>query len=849
MTAVALRSLAERKLRSVLTAVAIMLGVAMIAGTYVQTDQIRTAFTEIEQSINEGIDANITPKTAFEADFSPDTLMSERLVAQAAAIDGAQRAEGQLYEQGSLVVGGEAIEPQMAPAFVMSQMHGSFNALSIVRGRYPRASGEVAVNSKLAADEGLRLGQRAGVTTRTGQQPVRIVGVADLAGVSSLGGATMVVASLSDMQRWFEREGKVSQVSVAADSGVSATELVRRLRATLPASVEVKTGEQTASDEAGEINDAMGFLTPALLAFAGAALLVGAFIIFNTFSITIAERAREFALLRALGATRGQVLRAVIAEALAIGTLASLAGLVLGLAFARGLGALFDAAGWGIPRGAMDLAPRTIAVSLTVGIGVTLVAALVPAIRATRVAPVEAMRGITSDGAPRRPRLRAAATGIVLVGGVAMLAQGLLGGGPATGRLSAIGLGTLLVFVGAALSARFIVRPLAAFAGWPLQQLGRVVGTLARENATRNPGRTAITAAALMVGLGLVVFVAVFAAGLKQSLNGSLEDRARVDLIVTTNAVAPLPAGAQRRVQDVAGVRSATAQYFDQVQVNGRKVNAVTDVLNAFDGSSVADVYSFNWRHGSDADVDRLSTPGAALVEEQFAKQHDIAIGDRFAIRSQSGQHATFTAVAEYRDPIILQGLIVSPADFRRVSSSGDPFSFWVKGDGGEALQQRVETALAAYPAAKVRTMEEYQDWLVGQLDQIVYLLYALLAMSLLISLFGIANSLFLSIHERTRELGMLRAIGASRAQVRRLVRYESVITAVIGGLLGTVIGLVFAWLTTYALDDLGLEFAVPAGQLVAFVALAVVVGVVGAIVPARRAARLDILRAVATGE
>lgn len=849
MTAIALRSLAERKLRSALTAVAIMLGVAMIAGTYVQTDQIRTAFTDIEQAINEGVDVDITPRTAFTTDFSPEALISQRLVAQTAAVPGVERAEGQLVEHGSLVVGGRAIEPQMAPSILMSQLHEPFDPTEIVAGRRPRASGEVVVNSKLAADENLRIGQRAAVTTRTGQQPVRIVGIADLAGVSSIGGATMISASLEDLQRWSDREGQISAITASAASGVSSEQLAARLQRALPADLDIKTGRQSAADEAGEINDAMGFLTPALLAFAGAALLVGAFIIFNTFSITIAERAREFALLRALGATRGQVLRAVVAEALLIALVASAAGLLLGLGFARGLGAMFDAAGWGIPRGAMDLAPRTIAVSLSVGIGVTLASALVPAIRATRVAPVEALRGIASDGVRRHPRARQAATLLVGAAGVALLAQGMLGGGTATSRMSTIGIGALLVFVGVALSARLIVRPLAAIAGWPLQRLGRVTGALARENAGRNPARTAVTAAALMVGLGLVVFVAVFAAGLKQSLNGGIEDRIQSDLIVTTNAVAPLSGKAQRLIDGVAGVRSTTAQYFDQVQVDGAKLNAVTDVMNAFDGAGLRDTYAFDWRTGDDGDVAKLATAGNAIVEQQFAKHHGIEIGERFEVQTANGRRATFTAVAEYRDPMILQGMIVGAADFRRISAAADPFAFWIRADDPAALKPHVEAALSTFPTAQVRTLGEYRDWIGGQLDQVVYLLYALLAMSLLISLFGIANSLFLSIHERTRELGMLRAIGASQRQVRQLVRYESVITAVIGGALGTAIGVLFAWLTTYALDDLGLVFAIPAGQLLAFGLLAIVVGVVAAVVPARRAARLDILRAVATGE
>jgi putative ABC transport system permease protein len=847
MIATALRSLAQRKLRSVLTAVAILLGVAMIAGTYVQTDQIRDAFRDIQNTAYEGTDVSIMPKEEFSGTFTTPDPLSERIVADAESVPGVARAEGQIWELGSLVVDGKVVEPQFAPAMVASIAHEPFSPLEVRAGRMPARSGEVVVNEKLFDDEGLHVGQAVGVTTRTGRQRARVVGVVRFGNGASIGGATYVGASLDDVQGWFDRQGRVTEVAVAAEPGVAPEALAGLLQRRLPANVEVRTGQQTATDTADEVNDAIGFLTPALLAFAGAALLVGAFIIFNTFSITVAERTREFALLRALGATRGQVLRAVTAEALLLAVAASALGLLVGLGFARLLGALFDAAGMGIPRAGMDLAPRTIAVSLTVGIGVTLLAALAPALRATRVAPIAAMQEQASERAPRHPRLRAAATALIAVLGLGLLLQGLLGGGPATSRLGAMGAGTMLVFVGVAVSARYIVRPLAALAGRPLARLGSVTGELARENATRNPGRTAVTAASLMVGLALVVFVAVFAAGLKDSLSGSFDNRLRADYVVSSSGMTPVPAHAVEPIQEVAGAGSTTAWLTDQVEVDGASVNAVTDTVNGLDPSSLRSSYRFDWLDGSDAAV-RALVGENALVEQQFAKQHGIAVGDRFALRGPTGRSVTFAAVAEYRDAQILQGVVVNPAQFRRLSAITDPFAFWVVADG-TATRDRLQDALAAFPTAKVRTLDEYRDVIVGRLDTVVFLLYALLAMSLLISLFGIANSLFLSIHERTRELGMLRAIGATARQVRQLIRYESMITAMIGGLLGTVIGVVFAWLTTFALEDLGLGFAVPVGQLVLFLVLAVVVGVIGAIAPARRAAKLDILRAVGAGE
>jgi putative ABC transport system permease protein len=845
----ALRSMAQRKLRTALTAIAILLGVAMIAGTYVQTDQIRTAFDEITETSYLGVDVTISPRQEFSGTFAPTEPLSERLVAEAATVPGVDKVEGQLFDSGSLVVDGKILEPTFAPTIVSSVSHPPFDVMNVQSGRRPQRRGEVVVDETVFREQHLRLGQQVGVTTRTGQKRARVVGAIRFGDVSSVGGATFVGASLDDVQRWFDRQGRVTEIVISADQGVSPSELKRRLQRAMPFGVDIRTARQTIDDTSDDIDDAMGFLRPALLAFAGAALLVGAFIIFNTFSITVAERTREFAMLRALGATRGQVLRSVAVEALVLGVVASALGLVAGLGFALTLGALFDAAGFGIPTGDMQLAPRTILIALIVGIGVTLIAALVPAVRATRVPPVAAMQQEGAAPAPRRPRLRAAAATLVVLAGLALLLQGIFGGGAATARLGAMGTGTLLVFVGVAMSSRYIIGPLASLTGWPLRRLGDVTGELARENATRNPGRTAVTAAALMVGLGLVVFVSVFAAGLKDSLEGSLDDRLRADYIITNqNASAPLPAQAKRPIEETAGPGSATAQYLDQVEVNGKNVNAVTDALNGMDPGTLLSVYSFEWLEGSDDAVASLAGPNA-LIEEQFSKQHGIEVGDRFRLTGPTGRSALFTAVAEYRDPQLLQGVVVNPAQFQRLSAATDPWAFIVKADGGEEVQDQLSDALTAFPTAKVRTVAEYRDLIVGQLDQVIYLLYALLAMSLVISLFGIANSLFLSIHERTRELGMLRAIGATARQVRQLIRYESVITAVIGGLLGTVIGVLFGWLTTFALEDLGLGFSVPYLQLVMFLLLAIVVGIIGSIAPARRAAKLDILRAVGAGE
>ena len=850
MTSLALRSMAQRKLRAVLTALAVLLGVAMIAGTYVQTDQIATAFEEIEETANAGVDAVITQREAFSGDFALPEPVNYETFRAVHRVEGIDRIAGELWEGGALVVNGKTAQSDFAPSAVISNVPEPFNPFRPAEGRLPAGAGEVAVDTQLAEKQHLRLGQEVGVTTRTGVQPVRVVGFVDYGDVS-IGGATLIVARLQDMQAWFERRGEVTRVLVSAAPGVTPEELVGRMREVLGPDLEVKTGAQTAEDEAAEINEQIGgFLTPALLAIAGAALLVGAFIIFNTFSITVAQRTREFALLRALGATRRQVLGAVGVEALTIGITASVAGLFVGLGFARLLGALFDAAGMGIPRGAMDLAPRTVIAGLSVGIGVTLAAAMVPAIRATRVAPVAALREDVAPARPRHPVVRKMATAAIALAGLLLVVQGLLGGGAASARLASMGLGTLLVFIGVAASARYLVRPMASVAGWPLERLRHTTGELARENAARNPGRTAVTAAALMVGLGLVVFVAVFAAGLKDTIDGGIEQRLKGDLIVSSDSASPLPSGAAGRIQAVAQVAASSPQYVDAIQVNGRDAKATTDILNGVVPTAWPQVYDFRWL-GDGVDLSRLG-PDEAAIEEQFGKEHGIAVGDTFSVRTPSGRTAEFRAVARYRDPAILQGVIIDAHRFLALSSSVDPFSFLIslRDDAGvEEGKAAVAAALGSFPTAKVRTGEEYRDWIAGRLDQIVYLLYALVAMSLVISMFGIANSLFLSIHERTREIGMLRAVGATATQVRQLIRYESVITAVIGGLLGMAIGVLFAWLSTFALEDLGLGFSLPVVQLLVLLVLAVLVGVAGAVVPARRAARLNVLDAISRGE
>jgi putative ABC transport system permease protein len=848
MIALALRGMAERKLRSVLTTIAVLLGVAMIAGTYVLTDQIRGGFQDLQASVYAGVDVEIAPEESFNSQFSLARPLDDALVERVRRVPGVAKAEGTLWSFGGLVVDGELKKATGGGGtIVTAQLSEPFEAASNIDGRLPERSGEVAVVHGTADKRGIDIGDRIGIANRNGVAMVTVVGAYDV-GTADYGGTDVVSARLDDMQRWFDREGEVTAIDVAAEEGVPPEQLVERLEPLVAGNVEVRTGSAAADDNAAEISDQIGsFLTPALLAFAGAALLVGAFIIFNTFTITVAERTREFALLRTLGATRRQILAAVALEALLIGVGASLAGMALGLLFAKGIASLFEAVGVGIPTSGLELAPRTIAISLVVGIGVTLVAALGPARRATRVPPIAALQRSDQQTPSRHPRLAPIMAAIVTVLGVALLVAGLFSSGPATSRLSIMAFGVVLLFVGVALSARWVVRPIAGAVGWPIARLFGESGLLARENSVRNPGRTAATAAALMVGLGLVVFVAVFANGIKASFDDTVNGVVKAELVVRSETMQPIPADATEAVGGLPQVGAYSDVLLDQVKVNGGKSSVVTDIMNGVNTFQIAGVYDIDWVEGDHSVLARLHDNNT-IVEEQFSKAHGVGVGDSYDVETPAGGKATLDVIGVYHDPQMLQGTIVSKTLFNRISSARDPWIIFAQpaeGVGAAAAKDAVDNALRPFPIANVESREDYAAAETKQLDQFVYLLYALLAMSVIISLFGIANSLFLSIHERTREFGLLRAVGATRAQVRRMVRYESVITAVIGGLLGTVVGLVFAFLVTESLDDWGLGFTIPAGQLVVFLLLAVAVGVVAAVVPARRGARLQVLEAM----
>jgi putative ABC transport system permease protein len=848
MIRLSLRDLWGRKLRTVLTMLAIVLGVAMIAGTYVITDQINSGFHNIFEKAAVGTDVTITHKAAFGGSnvFSSGGSLPVGLLAQVQGVNGVAAAAGSVAGSGAVVLNGKSVSTGGAPTLVFSKAPPRFSRGKYIAGGPPSKDGTVAINAKLASDKHLKPGDTIGLATEQGVQQVVVSGVFDFGDSTSIGGATLVATTVADAQRWYKLEGQYSSISVAADPGVTPDKLAANLKKALPAYADVKTSAQSIADNTKAISDAIGnVLRTILLAFGGVAVIVGAFIIFNAFSITVAQRIREFAMLRSLGATRRQVLASVIGEAGALGVVASLLGIAAGIGIAKGINALFQAVGADIPTSGIALAPRTIVISLVVGIGVALLAALAPALRATRVPPVAALH----EGATLPPsalsRFNPIIAAVAALVGAAALAVGMFVHGTTGSRLLEMALGAVLIFVAVAMVAKYVVRPLASVIGWPAARFAGSSGQLARENATRNPARTAATAAALMIGLGVVVFVAVFAQGFKTSFVSAVDRSVNAAIVVSgTGGGGTFPDAALATVRGVPGVDQAAGIYTTSTQINGGGTTAMTGV----DPVTFGPMWRFHWlKGGSDALLARL-TGNAALVEEQFATKYNLSKGKSFVALGQTGARQRFTVIGEYRDPTLLTGYTVAQSAFDRLAPSDqrDPI-YIIASSAGDPTQTKaaVTAALKQFPTTKVQTKAEYTASLKKQVDQLLTLIYALLAVSVVISVFGIVNTLVLSVYERTREIGMLRAIGTTRRQMRRIVRYESVITSIIGGILGTVLGVVFAYVVSTRLASQGITFSVPWVQLGVFLIVAGFVGVIAAVLPARRAARVNILDAI----
>ena len=848
MLRMSLRGLLARKLRTALTAFAVVIGVAFVSGTFIFTDTINASFTDLFERVSRGVDVDVTAKQAVEGDFGGRTQpLPAGTLEKVKAVDGVAAAQGNLEAEVSIFDDkGDRVGGNGPPTVLFSHGEERFDPYDYVEGGPADEPGQMTMDQATAEKGDWQVGDRILVAGRAEAKPYELVGIGKIGDQKSLGIGSLTMP-LSEVQKIAQQPGEITEIVAAADDGTTPEQLKQRIVQALGDTAVVRTGKEQAEETAGDINESLGFLTTALLIFAGIAVFVGGFLIFNTFAVTVAQRSREFALLRTLGASRRQVLNSVIAETLIIGFVASVLGILGGLILAPGLRAMLASFGLELPSTGTVIEPRTIIVGLLVGMIATLLSGFIPARRATHVEPLEAMRDAATPGTKRVSRRRLTTSAVVILLGLAALLLGLFGGLSGSGAAGMTGLGMVVMIFGVALLAPVLVRPLARLIGRPLERIQGMPGRLARENAERQPQRTAITASALMIGLALVVFTSIFAAGLSASIDKVIDEQlSRSSLIVThDDGFSPVPAAVGEALRDVPGVDTVSPMRFDQANVKG---GGDSVPATGVEPSTVTKLFQPEFSSG---DLQTLAAlrDDQMLADTNYAKDHGFKVGDTVDVTTPTGKKIGYELAGLYDNQAGTLGqFVVTNASMTADWNQPDDAFILVGGQGQpEALEKAAQEALKPFPVAKAQTLAQFKDSQADQVNQLLGLVYALLSLSVIVALLGIVNTLALAVHERTRELGLLRAVGMSRRQVRRMVRSESVITALIGAALGTVLGIVFALIVSRPLADEGFVLSFPVGTLIVLAILAALAGVLAAIPPARRASKVDVLRAVTT--
>lgn len=842
MLTFALRSLLARRRRAALTGLAVLLGVAMVSGTFVFTDTINDAYHTLFASTAKGADVVVGSRQGLYSANAQPASMPASLAGRIRALPGVAAAQGQVSDVATIVGhDGRILKNSGSPTLAMSYLPPPFSGLQFVQGSPPAGPGEVALDEATANREGYHLGDQVAIVAG---QPMRRFAISGIArpGSESSGGTTFAIFDLKTAQALFDQPGRLNTIYVAAGAGTSAATLEREIAPLLPSGISVQTAAQEAQAELGQVDDQLGVLTAGLKAFGFIAAFVGAFVIAGALSITLTQRTNELALLRALGATRRQVLDAVLIEAAAIGTLASVAGLFAGLGAAYVIRTVLRATGVEVPSTGVVLETRTVLLAIAVGLSVTLAAGLVPAARATFVSPIEALRESTR---PAAPRLSAVVIGPVLLMTLIGALFAFASVESRRDRITMSAIGAVLLVLAAMLLTPFVVPKVGRVVGWPLERAGRIVGRLARENTARTPVRTAVTASSLMIGLALVLFVSVYVGGVRASTQAAIDRSLTADYaIVNRDGTSPIPAASARAVAGVPGVLAVSSIQRATADVAG----AGRTTSAGIDTSSIGQVYRFNWVGPQPLALGDLG-PGDALLERDTARAAHLHIGQQVQVTAPSGLRANLVVRGIYSDRALLPGLALPLPEFAQLYDQSQLQQVLVKldpnGDRASTLAQ-IQSALSALPGVVVRSERQLADQVSGQAGGILALFYALLALTVVMAGLGIATATSLSIHERTRELGVLRALGMTRAQARRLIRDESLITAAIGTVIGAVLGILIAWIVTRGLTTEGIVFAVPWLQLALVIVLGLAVGVLAAVPAAARAARLDVLSAIA---
>jgi len=847
MISVALKGLAARKVRALLTAFAVVIGVSMVAGTFMLTDTMQKSFDGLFTASSAQTDAVVRGKEVVKNSTSgsnvtiPESLLAKvraqpEVAAAAGEVSPQETNVATIYGRDGKKAARESVGTSIDPA------NARFSPLRLKTGAWPQGPRQVVIDAGTAAKKHFKPGDSVAISTLGQRHRFQITGTVSFGTVDTLGFASIAAWDVKTAQTLLHREGRFDSVSIAAKKGTSPAAVVDAVKPLLAADLEVKDSAKQAKDDAAELNDSLSIIRYFLLGFGLIALVVGAFVIFNTLSITVAQRTREYATLRTLGASRKQVLRSVKLEGLVIGLVASVIGLLLGLGIAKGMIALFDAMGVELPKASTVIESRTIVVSLLLGIGITLIASIIPARRATRVPPIAAVReGSTLP--PTRMAGHSAKAGVVAtVASLAAISLGIFASGVSGGAVALLlGGGVLGLFAGIALLAPRLVKPLARVVGWPARRIGGVAGELAGANANRNPARTASTAAALMIGLTLVTVVAVLGSGLRASTEQAISDQVRADYIVDGRDEVPFRASDGEVLQRVAGVTGATHVRSDRALVQRTEAP-----VSGIDPATIARFYRFDWTKGSsDRTLGQLGTDGA-LVTEAYAKREHVKRGGHLTLTSPAGAKRALVIRGIYDPPSVktlLGEISITQQAFDKTFAQPTNSLTLLAGDS--SARAALESTTKRFGDASFHTAAAYPKDATKSLGTFLAMLYVLLGFSVIVSLFGMVNTMVLSVFERTREIGMLRTIGMTRRQARRMIRHESVITALIGAALGLGLGVFLSALVTQALKDSDMVLSIPWPMLAAFTLVAVLAGIGAAVMPARRASRLNVLNAL----
>ena len=851
MLKVTLRGLMAHKVRLVATAVAVLLGVAFMTGTQVLTSSVSASFDKVFSDVYASIDVVVRSSTKVDTPFGSErTRIDGSLVPTIEAVDGVKAAEGQVVAQVRVLdkKGKPLVSAQGPPNFGLNWLTSpELNGWTIVDGAPPTGPTDLVLDAKSARDGGFAVGDPIQVSVTGGVKDFTVSGVATFGKLDTWGGTQAALFETATAQALVGEPGKFDWISAAGDEGVSQATLTARIAEVLPPGNEAITGAEFTSESQDAFQKLIGIFNTFLLTFALIALFVGSFIIYNTFSIIVAQRTRELALLRAVGASRAQVLRSVLLEAFVVGLGASAIGVVAGIGLAMGLNALLRNIGFAGPETPLSVPPSAVISALLVGTGITVVAAIFPARKAATIAPVAAMRdlGIESDRTSRRRTIIGV---VILLVGALFLWLGLYAS--LGGNLQQIGVGALAVFLGMAVLGPVTAPTLARVIGAPLPRLAGVNGRLAVENAIRSPKRTATTASALMIGVGLVGFIAVTAQSVKASTTAAIDASVQGQYVVTTDGFGPtaLPSSVADEVRALPEVEAAAGLRGTFANIDGSN-----RLVLAADPQQLTQLIDFTDVAGS---LTALDDQGVA-VSQKLANDRGLVMGQQVTATFLQGgtQQLTVEAIYDTRFPVRGPGWLITQDLFDRnvPPALQTDSAVYVKlkdpsTAGIAAARPALEDIVSTMPGAELQNIAEFQKAQGAQADQFLLIVYVLLALALVIAIVGVVNTLLLSVHERTRELGLLRAVGMSRRQVRSSIRWESVIISLIGTLTGLAIGLLFGWALVRALRDDGITtFAVPWIQLVVIVLLSAVAGIGAALYPAWRASRLDVLEAIST--